>query len=146
MGKEIEHKYLVINNSYRSMCISKSQIIQGYLCRDVARTIRIRRKDNKAYLTIKGKNVGDSRMEFEYEIAIDDFTSMLELCSGRIIEKTRYIVDFEGYRWEIDEFHGELSELKIAEIELQESHHSYPLPPFVGEEVTSNPAYYNSNL
>lgn len=146
MAKEIEHKYVVINDSYREMSYQKQHIVQGYLCRDVQRTIRLRRKGEKAYLTIKGKNIGDTRLEFEYEIGISDFEAMLEMCDGRIIDKTRYLVEFEGYRWEVDEFHKELDGLTVAEIELSESHHDYPLPPFVGEDVTGNPAYYNSNL
>lgn len=146
MAFEIEHKYLVSNDSFRLMVSHSHRIMQGYLSREPERTVRIRRFDDHAYLTIKGKNFGDTRLEFEYEIPITDFMQLIALADGRIIEKTRHIVEYEGYKWEIDEFHGELSGLIIAEIELPESTHDYPLPPFIGEEVTSNPAYFNSNL
>lgn len=146
MAFEIEHKYLVLNDSFRLMTIHKHHIVQGYLSREPKRTVRIRRFDNLAFITIKGKNSGDTRIEFEYEIPIEDFIQLINLSDGRIIEKTRHIVEYEGYKWEIDEFHGELAGLIIAEIELPESTHNYPLPPFIGKEVTSDPTYYNSNL
>lgn len=146
MSLEIEHKYLVKDDSYREAALASYIIKQAYLCREPERTVRVRIKGNKGFLTVKGKNSGDTRLEFEYEIPFADALSMIGLCSGRVIEKIRYIVDFQGFRWEVDEFKGELDGLTLAEIELESSNHNYPLPPFVGKDVTGNPEYYNSNL
>ncbi|MDE6409803.1 MAG: CYTH domain-containing protein [Muribaculaceae bacterium] len=145
MGKEIEHKYLVVTDSYKSTATENHHIIQGYLSKDVERTVRIRIIDNKAFLTIKGRNDGDTRLEFEYEIPVEDAREMLILSIGDYLEKRRWIVDYGGYRWEVDEFLNRNAPT-IAEIELPFSSHNYPLPPFVGEEVTGDPKYYNSNL
>lgn len=146
MGFEIEHKYLVINDSYRAMAKKCYHIVQAYLCRDVERTIRIRKRNDQAFLTIKGKTDVDKRLEYEYEISVEDFNGLLNLAKGRIIEKQRYIVDYAGNEWEVDEFGGDLKGLVIAEIELSNSDYNYACPDFVGEDVTTNPAYYNSNL
>ena len=108
MGIEIEHKYLVVNDKYRNMASSSHRIMQGYLSREPQRTVRIRVKDNQGFITIKGKNVGDTRAEFEYPIPIDDAMQLLNMCLPTVIEKTRYLVPFEGHTWEVDEFHGVL--------------------------------------
>lgn len=146
MSIEIEHKYLVVSDVYRQMSKGSCRIRQGYLCREPERTVRVRVKDEKAYLTVKGITRGDKRAEFEYEIPYSDVEEMLRLCVGGIIDKTRYYVEFGGNLWEVDEFHGGHEGLVVAEIELPVSTHDYLLPFFVGEEVTGNPAYYNSNL
>lgn len=146
MGIEIEHKYLVKDDTYKEMA-SKCYIIrQGYLNRDPERTVRVRIKGDEAFLTVKGRNKGDVRLEFEYQIPYTQALEMLELCQGRVIEKKRYIVKYGDYQWEIDEFMGDLNQLVLAEIELSESGHSYPIPHFIGEEVTGDPSYYNSML
>lgn len=145
-GREIEHKYLVTNDSYRAMAISVITINQGYLCRDKSCVVRVRIADAHAFITVKGRTVKDTRPEFEYEIPPADAKAMLDMCHTTIISKTRYIVPYEDYIWEVDEFHGPLQGLRLAEIELSESTHAYKLPPFVGREVTDNPDYYNSNL
>jgi adenylate cyclase len=146
MAKEIEHKYLVVNDDYKKQSTESYEIIQAYLDRSTMHTIRIRKKGNKCFLTIKGETNVDSRLEFEYQIPEADFTSLLNLCDGTVIAKTRYIVPFEGHIWEVDEFHGSLSPLVIAEIELPYSNHNYGLPSFVGADVTGDARYYNSNL
>lgn len=146
MGIEIEHKYLVVNDKYRNMASSSHRIMQGYLSREPQRTVRIRVKDNQGFITIKGKNVGDTRAEFEYPIPIDDAMQLLNMCLPTVIEKTRYLVPFEGHTWEVDEFHGVRQGLVVAEIEIGNSNQQYTLPPFVGQNVTGNPDYYNSNL
>ena len=146
MGIEIEHKYLVVNDKYRNMASSSHRIMQGYLSREPQRTVRIRVKDNQGFITIKGKNVGDTRAEFEYPIPIDDAMQLLNMCLPTVIEKTRYLVPFEGHTWEVDEFHGASQGLVVAEIEIGNSNQQYTLPPFVGQNVTGNPDYYNSNL
>lgn len=146
MGIEIEHKYLVVNDKYRNMASSSHRIMQGYLSREPQRTVRIRVKDKQGFITIKGKNVGDTRAEFEYPIPIDDAMQLLNMCLPTVIEKTRYLVPFEGHTWEVDEFHGARRGLVVAEIEIGNSNQQYTLPPFVGQNVTGNPDYYNSNL
>ena len=146
MAIEIEHKFLVNNDSYKEMACSASKITQGFLSRDPERTVRIRIRDNEAFITIKGKGARAAHPEFEYPIALADATEMLSLCVPPIIIKTRYIVMHEGNRWEVDEFEGELKGLVIAELEVPTEDYSFTLPPFVGKEVTGDPRYYNSQL
>lgn len=147
MGLEIEHKYLVKNDSYKKMSVKHDSIIQGYISRDKNRTVRIRVINDKAFITIKGATHIDKRAEYETPISKDDALEMLkEICIPPIIEKTRYIVEYEGKKWEVDEFLGALKGLVIAEIELGYTNEIYSIPPFVGKNVTSDPRYYNSNL
>lgn len=156
MSLEIEHKYLVINNSYLQLCTREAtrHILQGYLNRSPVSTVRIRLIEfpasplsaPRAFITIKGITLDDTRAEYEYEIPAADAPELLKMCRGNIIDKTRYIVPFGGHTWEVDIFHGHNQGLQVAEIELERSTHDYPLPPFAGEEVTGNPAYYNSAL
>lgn len=143
---EIEHKYLVKDGSYRRMAVAEHTIMQGYLSRTPEATVRVRVRDDEGFLTVKGRNEGDTRIEYEYPIPLSDARAMLSLCRGNIIQKTRYIVPYGGYTWEVDAFHGLREGLVVAEIELVTSHHEYPLPPFAGREVTGEAAYYNSNL
>lgn len=147
MAKEIERKFLVVDDSYRSMAVGRRHIVQAYLNRDPKATVRVRISDGQAWLTIKGVNSEAVRDEWEYQIPADDARQMIERCSsGRIIEKTRWLVDFEGYRWEVDCFEGSLAGLTVAEVELPSADAVVILPAFVGEEVTGNPDYYNSSL
>lgn len=147
MAKEIERKYLVVSDSYRRMASTSSLIIQAYLSRDPKATVRVRIKGDKAYLTIKGVNDGAVRDEWEYAIPVDDAKEMIKRCaSGTVIEKTRWIVDYAGMTWEVDEFGGKHSGLVIAEVELPTAEAEIDLPPFVGKEVTGDVRYYNSSL
>lgn len=146
MALEIEHKYLVKNDSYKQLATSFQSISQGYLCREPERTVRVRVRDDKGFLTVKGRNHGSVRDEFEYPVPYDDALRMLGMCMPPILEKIRYIVPFEGHVWEVDEFHGNRAGLVTAEIELHSEDERYDIPSFVGENVTGNPAYYNSNL
>ena len=146
MAKEIERKYLVRDNSYKSKAHSSYRIIQGYLSTDKEATIRIRICDYRAFITIKGLNNGIIRNEWEYEIPMEDAKEMIKICKGVVIDKTRYNVDYCGFAWEIDEFHGVHSGLVLAEIEIETENDVYPLPQFVGEEVSGNAKYYNSVL
>lgn len=146
MAVEIEYKYLVKNDNYKALATSKVRIRQGYLNREPQRTVRVRIKDERGFLTVKGKNSGASRLEFEYEISKADAEEMFTLCAPPILDKTRYLVPFEGHVWEVDEFHGVREGLVTAEIELHSESESYSLPDFIGENVTGNPQYYNSNL
>lgn len=145
MALEIEHKYLVISDIFEKMANYHFQITQGYLSRNPLRTVRVRIKDKEAYITIKGKTEGDTRVEYEYQIPLSDAVRLMAHCDGVPVIKERWIIDFEGYKWEVDRFLNKDMPV-IAEIELSSSHHNYPLPPFVGKEVTGDPRFYNSNL
>lgn len=146
MAVEIEHKHLVVNDSYKAMSIARRHITQGYITRDKRHVVRVRISDDSAFITIKGENTGDTRAEFEYHIPLQDARLLLNMCEPPVIVKTRYIVPYGGKTWEVDEFHGHLEGLVIAEIELNEAGEPYELPPFAGDDVTSDPQYYNSNL
>ena len=146
MGIEIEHKYLVKDDSYKRLSDNNSTIRQGFLSRDPERTVRVRVRDDQGFITIKGKGDGAAHPEFEYEIPLDDAMRLMSLCEPPVIEKTRYIVMHDGNRWEVDEFHGSLEGLVIAELEVPSEDYRFSLPPFVGREVTGNPKYYNSQL
>ena len=146
MGMEIEHKFLVKDNSYKDTASKKSEIKQGFLSRARERTVRVRVRDDKGYITVKGIGSGAAHPEFEYEIPLDDALQMLSLCEPPVIEKTRYIVMHEGNMWEVDEFHSGQEGLVIAELEVPSEEYRFPLPPFIGREVTGDPRYYNSQL
>ena len=152
---EIERKFLVVDDSYQLLAINHYTIVQGYICRDAERTIRIRTKTHadghsQAFLTIKAKPQDGllSRFEWENEISIPDAQALLQLCQGNIIDKTRWIVPAkeDGLIWEIDQFHSTKKGLTLAEIELTAENQSFELPPFIGEEVTGQAQYYNSNM
>lgn len=146
MAYEIEHKYLVVNDSFKKMATGKIHICQGYLNRDPDRTVRIRTMGSKGFITVKSRNNGDKRLEFEYEIPESDVKEMFKFAEPGIIEKTRYLVPFEGLIWEVDEFHGSLNGVIVAEVELPDDGTIYRKPPFIGADITGQPAYYNSNL
>ena len=152
---EIERKFLVVDDSYKQIAINHYTIIQGYICRESGRTVRVRLKSdsngqNAAYLTIKGKPADGmlSRFEWEKEIKWEDGKQLLTLCQGNIIEKTRWLIPAveEGLCWEVDEFHGHKEGLTIAELELTAEDQSFTIPSFVGTEVTGDRQYYNSNM
>ncbi|BDS10639.1 CYTH domain-containing protein [Aureispira anguillae] len=148
MGIEIERKYLVNPTLWqltKPLAVA-TPIRQGYLSLNPERTVRIRIKNNNAYLTIKGKNEGIKRIEFEYPIPLEEGLDLLPLCEGAIIEKTRYTIAIEGLTWEIDEFEGENLGLIVAEVELQAEHESIRLPVWIKQEVSLDPRYYNANL
>ena len=146
MATEIEHKYLVVNDSYKTLALERHHITQGYLSRERGRTVRVRVVDNSAVITIKGSNKGAARPEFEYAIPVSDARQLLELCPPPIIEKTRHIVMDHGNRWEVDEFHGTLEGLTLAELEIPSEDYRYEHPAFVGRDVTGDQRYYNSQL
>ena len=146
MGKEIERKFLVKNDSYKKA--SQAFLYrQGYICTDKERVVRIRVYDNKGFITIKGENVGISRAEYEYEIPYNDAEEIINnLCYKPIIEKIRCKFEFQGFVWEVDEFHGENEGLIVAEIELSDENQAFSKPAWVGEEVTDDHRYSNANL
>ncbi|MCH5238953.1 MAG: CYTH domain-containing protein [Muribaculaceae bacterium] len=146
MAFEIEHKYLVINDSYKNLATGKVEIEQGYLNRNPDRTVRIRILGDKGFLTVKSRNHGAKRLEFEYEIPVEEAREIIKLSEPGIVKKTRYFVPYDRQMWEVDEFHDSLQGVTVAEVELPDVEHCYQKPPFVGEDITGNPAFYNSNL
>ena len=147
---EIERKYLVTSDSYKQMAVARDHICQGYISREKTGTVRIRITDDKAYLTIKGKPASGhfARYEWEKEINVQEAKELMHLCQGTIIDKTRWIIPAkeEGLKWEVDEFHGKHEGLTLAEIELTSEEQEVEKPDFVGEDVTSDPRYYNANM
>ena len=147
---EIERKYLVTSDSYKQMAVARYHICQGYISREKTGTVRIRITDDKAYLTIKGKPAAGhfARYEWEKEIDVQEAKELMQLCQGTIIDKTRWIIPAkeEGLKWEVDEFHGKHAGLTLAEIELTNEEQEVEKPDFVGEDVTSDPRYYNANM
>jgi adenylate cyclase len=146
MGQEIERKFLVVNDSWRTAAQGE-MISQGYIPTQDARTVRVRRVGDRAYLTLKGPAVGLVRPEFEYAIPLDDAQLILTtLCEPPLIEKTRYRLPLGGVVWEIDDFHGQNQGLIIAEVELTSPDQVVHLPDWVGTEVTHDLRYQNANL
>lgn len=144
--QEIERKFLVTDDSYRALAYDKSDILQGYICSGHGRTVRVRTRGDKGYLTIKGPSTdGISRFEWEKEITLDDARELFTLCSERI-EKTRYLVKNGKHIVEIDEFHGDNEGLVFAEIEFNDVNEEYLIPSFLGCEVTGDKHYYNAYI
>lgn len=148
MAIEIERKFLVTSTGYRQSASSHSRIRQGYICRESGRTVRVRIRDGRGFLTIKGPSLnGMSRYEFEKEITPEEASHLFELCLPGIIDKTRYLVDMpDGHTFEVDEFYGSNDGLVIAEVELGSEDEPFIKPDFLGQEVTGDKRYYNSNL
>ncbi len=148
MGIEIERKYTVNEKVYdliKQLPVGE-EICQGYLNSTPERTVRVRIKGQKAYLTVKGKNQGISRAEFEYEIPIEDGRNLLPLCEPFCIEKIRYTFSLDNLIWELDVFQGAHKGLIIAELELDDADRDIKLPDWIEKEVSDDPRYYNSNL
>ncbi len=148
MAKEIERKFLVKNDDFKE-CVRQSQkIVQGYLSSVPERAVRVRIKGDKGFLTVKGigNESGMSRFEWEKEISVDDAKDLLKICEPGIIDKTRYIVQYKGYVYEIDEFYGDNDGLIVAEIELESEDDIFEKPEWLGEEVTGDVKYYNAML
>lgn len=146
MAKEIERKFLVTADDYRREAVAVKCIRQGYLNREPERTVRVRICDDRAYITVKTRNRGMSRNEWEYEIPVTDAREMLEEACVGLIVKRRYIVPVSpGLSWEVDEF--EVPDVPVvAEIEIPDEDFQVDLPAWVGQEVTGDPRYYNSNI
>lgn len=144
---EIERKFLVDNQLWEKVKKPEGKkIIQAYLTNEVEKSIRIRVKGEKAYVTIKGKQVGISRPEFEYEIPVSDAMEMIYLFADKVIEKTRYEILVGQFIWEIDVFHGKLEGLILAEIELSNENEVFENPEWITTEVSTDPFYLNANL
>lgn len=146
MATEIERKYLVKGDSWRSLAVA-STYCQGYIPTQGNSTVRVRIVGDKGYLTVKSPKVGFSRLEFEYLIPLNDAQEMLiTLCARPLVEKMRYKVEWAGLIWEVDEFDGVNKGLILAEVELSHENQLIDLPNWVGEEVSHDARYFNSNL
>lgn len=144
MATEIERKFLVTGNAWRQD--DAISYCQGYLNRDKGRTVRVRVAGDHGYLTIKGETSGTSRAEYEYEIPLADAEELLKMCDGPLVQKIRHLVVHNGFIWEVDEFLGDNAGLVVAEIELESEDQPFDRPEWVGDEVTDDSRYYNSNL
>ena len=148
MSQEIERKFLVAGD-FKDHAISNKRIVQGYLSSVPERSVRIRVKGDKGFITVKGigSKSGASRFEWEKEIPVEEATSLLEICEPGVIDKTRFIVpEKSGLKFEVDEFYGENQGLTLAEIELPSEDHPFEKPSWLGEEVTGDARFYNSML
>ena len=147
MSVEIERKFLVTTTQYKSLATTQVKISQGYLSKTPERTVRVRVAGDRAWLTIKG--IGDAqgmvRKEWEYEIPKEDAIEMLAICEKPLIEKTRYTIPYQSLTIEVDEFQKPLQTV-WAEVELPAVDTPFDPPPWLGEEVTGNPNYYNARL
>ncbi len=145
---EIERKFLVKSDDFKEQAFAKNNIAQGYLSSVPERTVRVRIKGEKAYLTIKGigHQGGMSRFEWENQIPLDEAAELLKLCEKDKIEKTRYEIKSGNHIYEVDEFYGENEGLIMAEIELQSETENFDKPDWLGEEVTNDERYYNAYL
>ena len=145
---EIERKFLVKNNSFKNDAFTQNHIAQGYLSSVPERTVRVRIKGEKGFLTIKGASnkSGLSRFEWEKEIALDEAKNLLLLCEEGVIHKTRFEVKSGNHTFEVDIFEGENKGLIVAEIELSDANETFEKPNWLGEEVTGDEKYYNAYL
>ncbi len=148
MSLEIEKKFLVSGDAFKQEAEHKVHIIQGYLSSAAERAVRIRIRDDKGFLTIKGKSnaSGATRYEWEKEISIADARELLKLCEAGVIDKTRFLVKSGVHTFEVDEFYGDNEGLVVAEIELQAEHEAFVKPDWIAEEVTGQDKYYNAML
>ena len=148
MAQEIERKFLV-QGDFKSLVVKETRITQGYLSSVPERTVRVRIKGDKGFMTIKGigNESGASRYEWEREISIEDAKALLAICEPGVIDKTRFIVKADGdLVFEVDEFYGENDGLTVAEIELPTEETTFTKPSWLGEQVTGDVKYYNSML
>ena len=145
---EIERKFLVNSEAFKADVMTQNRITQGYLNSTPERTVRVRIKSEKGFLTIKGKTnqAGLSRFEWEKEIPLAEAQELLLLCEKGVIDKTRFEIRFGNHVFEVDQFHGENEGLLMAEVELQSENEVFEIPHWLGKEVTQDQRYYNSYL
>lgn len=145
---EIERKFLVKSDGFREKATSQTRIVQGFLNTDPDRTVRVRIKGDKGFLTVKGSSneSGTTRFEWETEITASEAANLIDLCEAGILEKTRFELPFGNHLYEVDEFLGENKGLILAEIELNHEDERFEKPDWLGEEVTGQVQYYNSQL
>lgn len=147
MAQEIERKFLVIGD-FKSQAFEQSRIVQGYISSARGRTVRVRIRNGRGYLTIKGASneSGTSRYEWEKELPLHEAEELMKLCEPGVIDKTRYLVRSGKHIFEVDEFYGENEGLIVAEVELNAEDEAFVKPSFIGQEVTGDIRYYNSQL
>ena len=146
MAIEIERKFLVKERPF-AMAKRSLKINQGYILNEKSKVIRVREKGDDYFLTIKGNNIGISRLEYDFPISKDDAEELIiHFCKTTLIEKTRHYVEHKGHTWEVDEFHGTNDGLIVAEIELESEDEKFEIPNWIGQEVTQDERYYNMNL
>ena len=145
MPLEIERKFLVVSDDYK-LSAKTVDIRQAYLSIDENMAIRVRVEGIQASINIKSKKSDRVSHEFEYVIPLDEAQALIRMCSYPVIEKTRHVVEYESKIWEVDEFHADNTGLTVAEIELDDENEAFELPPWLGEEVTADYRYLNSNL
>ena len=147
MAQEIERKFLVIGD-FKSQAFEQSRIVQGYISSARGRTVRVRIRNGRGYLTIKGASneSGTSRYEWEKELSLHEAEELMKLCEPGVIDKTRYLVRSGEHIFEVDEFYGENEGLIVAEVELNAEDEAFVKPSFIGQEVTGDVRYYNSQL
>ena len=145
---EIERKFLVRNNSFVDEAYKKRRIIQGYICSDAERSVRVRIREDEAFLTIKSatNERGWSRYEFEQPIPMKDAEELMKLCLPQLIDKVRHYVKVGSHTWEVDVFHDENEGLIVAKIELETEDETFELPEWIGREVSGEQKYYNMML
>ncbi len=148
MAQEIERKFLVKSDAFKAQATKETRITQGYISSIPERTVRVRVKGTKGFITIKGigSASGASRYEWEKEIPVEEVNELLKICEPGVIDKTRYEVKAGPFKFEVDEFYGENEGLTVAEIELNSEDDSFEKPEWLGEEVTGDVKYYNSML
>ncbi len=146
MAVEIERKFLLVDESWRAGVVASDRLCDGLIARFGGGKVRVRLGAETAWLTIKGPRSGISRLELEYEIPLADAQQMLALCDGPHVDKIRHTVVYEGLRWSVDEHLGPLAGIVFAEVELLHPDQHVPLPPWVGVEVTHDPAYRKETL
>ncbi len=147
MAQEIERKFLV-KGDFKPFVKHSMRIVQGYLSSVPERTVRVRIKGDKGFITVKGigNESGASRFEWEKEISKEDVENLLKICEPGVIDKTRYLVEVGKHTYEVDEFYGDNAGLIVAEVELEQENESFEKPEWLGEEVTGDAKYYNSML
>ena len=145
---EVERKFLVKSEEYKSHAVSKTRIVQGFLNTHPERTVRVRLKGEKGYLTVKGNgnDTGTTRFEWETELSLAEATNLIDLCEPIILEKIRFEVPFGTHMYEVDEFLGENKGLVVAELELEHEDERFEKPNWLGPEITGEVRYYNSQL
>ncbi len=149
MALEIERKFLVKGDAYKAIAFNHTEIVQGYIVSGGGRSVRVRIRGQKAYLTIKGASNADglSRYEFETEIPLDEAHEMMKLCEPGVIRKTRWLVKAsDGHVFEVDEFKDDNEGLVMAEVELKSEDEGFEKPDFIGREVTGDRRFYNSHM
>jgi adenylate cyclase len=147
MAIETERKFLTVSTDWKKNCVQSISLRDGLIASVNGRKVRVRIADHQAFLTVKGARIGYSRDEFEYEIPMLDAERLLELhCEGRVVTKTRHLVEEDGFMFEVDVYDGLLEGVTIAEAELSTPEQSFPRPSWLGEEVTGREEFRKINM